>query len=117
MAVVMIMMVIRDMNIKFNTLDAALVALCEMKVVPVNIELFQFVFELLRVYPQIDQRADKHVATDAAKKIQVEGFHRVTEKHHEWTRINTNEGKEIPTLPMQSSDLCLFVSIRGCVHS
>src|SRR5678809_6084 len=66
------------MDIKLDALDAALVASCELEVVTLQVELFQFVFELPRVDAQIHERANEHVAADAAKEIQIKSFHRVT---------------------------------------
>jgi hypothetical protein len=44
-------------------------------VIAVEVELFQFVLELVRINAEIEHRADKHISADAAEDVEVEGFH------------------------------------------
>jgi hypothetical protein len=41
----------------------------------VQSELLQFMFKLLCVYAEIQQRADEHVAADAAERVEKKRFH------------------------------------------
>ena len=63
-------------DIELYAADAGLLTSLDMDVPAVQLELFQFVFERRRVKAQVDHRAKKHIATDAAENIEVKRFHR-----------------------------------------
>ena len=63
-------------DIELHAADARLLASRDMDVPAVKIEFFQLVFERLSVKTQVDHRAKKHVATDAAENVEVKRFHR-----------------------------------------
>ena len=42
-----------------------------MQVIIVQAEFAQLVFELMKIHTEIDQRAEKHIATDAAENIEI----------------------------------------------
>ena len=65
-----------QVDIKLYAADARLLASRDMDVPAVKIEFFQFVFERLSVKAQVDHRAEKHVATDAAEDVEVKRFHK-----------------------------------------
>jgi hypothetical protein len=44
-------------------------------VIAIQLELGQFLFQLPRIEPQIDQRPDKHVSTYPTKQIQIKSTH------------------------------------------
>ena len=46
-----------------------------MKVISTKAEFLQFTLELLCINAKIDQRANKHVAADAAENVQVKSAH------------------------------------------
>ena len=41
-------------------------------------QLFQFTFKLSGFHAQVEQRANQHVAADAAEDVEVKGFHLFT---------------------------------------
>ena len=74
--VVMFMaMFVRQMNIKLHAFDLRFVLSRNVEMVAVEMQLFEFVFELMGIHAEVEQRADKHVAADAAENIQVKSFH------------------------------------------
>src|SRR5258707_1925509 len=77
MPVVMAMIMIGfQMNIEFDAFDAASALARDMKMVIVQAQLPKFMFELVEIDPQINEGAEKHVPTDAAKNVEADGFHR-----------------------------------------
>ncbi len=72
----MFAMSIRQVNIKLNAFDAALMGAVDMKVIAVQAEPAQLVLQLVRIHPEVEEGADEHVTADTAKEIQVESFHR-----------------------------------------
>ena len=76
MPVVMVVMVLGfHVNIEFDAFDAAPALARDMKMVIVQVQLPKFMFELVEIDPQINESAEKHVPTDAAKNVEVDGFH------------------------------------------
>ena len=63
-------------NIELHAADARLLTSRNMDVPAVKLEFFQFAFERMNVNAQVDHRAEKHVATDAAKDVEVKHFHK-----------------------------------------
>ena len=43
--------------------------------IPIERQSLQLMLELMRVHAEIHQRANEHVATDAAEYIEIESFH------------------------------------------
>jgi hypothetical protein len=72
MSVVMIM---REVDIKLDAGNGGFFAALHMQVVAIELELGQFAFELVLVHAQVNERADEHVASDAAEEVEIEGFH------------------------------------------
>jgi len=62
-------------HIEFYATDARLLASRDMDVPAVELEFFQFVFERMSTQAQVDHRAEKHVAADAAEDVEVKRFH------------------------------------------
>ena len=72
----MVMLVIFQMHIEFDTAYLCLLAAGGVKMVTLEPELFQFAAEPVGVHAQINECADEHIAADAAEDIEVKGFHR-----------------------------------------
>ena len=75
MRVVIVFVVMREMHVELHAFDGGFVLARDVKVVAVELEFGEFAFEFARVHAQINQRADEHVATDAAENIKVKRFH------------------------------------------
>ena len=63
------------LHIEFNPGDAGFLFAENVKMPAVELQFFQLAFQFARVHAQINQRADEHVAADAAEKIEVKRFH------------------------------------------
>jgi hypothetical protein len=72
---VFVMVVVLHVNVELHAVDAGLLSAADVQVITAEIEFPQFAFEIANIHPQINQRADKHVAADAAEEIEVQGFH------------------------------------------
>ena len=72
---VLLVMLMCEMNIKFDTFDARFLLASNMQMIAMEIEFREFVLELMGMHPKIDHRADEHVAADAAKNIKVKSLH------------------------------------------
>jgi hypothetical protein len=46
-----------------------------MQMIPVEFELLELTFEMCRVHAQVNQRAEEHVAGNAAEQIEIESLH------------------------------------------
>ena len=80
--VVMAMIVmILQMNIELHTGNAGFFLTSDMKVIPSDVQLLQFMLELMCVGAQIQQCGHKHIAADAAENIEVKSLHRESENY------------------------------------
>src|SRR5664280_2205825 len=78
MAVIVRMLVVRlrrEVDVKFHTGDGGFLLARDVEVIAVELELFQFAFELARIHAEVDQRGDEHVASDAAEDVEIKDFH------------------------------------------
>jgi len=73
--VVFVIVLMRQMHIKLHPRDARFLATPHMDMPAVEPQLFQLPLQLRRIHPQINQRADQHIAADAAENIQIKRFH------------------------------------------
>ena len=67
--------VVREVDIELHTRDGGFFAAQHVQVVPVQLKLLQLALELGCVHAQVNERADEHVAGNAAKNIEIECFH------------------------------------------
>lgn len=79
MPVIMVMMVVAvfvlQMNVKFSALDLKSFRTLRMQVITVDVQLLELVLELVKINAEVQHRADKHIAADAAEDVEKEGFH------------------------------------------
>ena len=73
--VMMVMMIILQMHIELYAFDVGFLSASGMQVVVVELELLEFVFQLLEIDAQIEHRADEHIAADPAENVEVDSFH------------------------------------------
>ena len=66
------------MNIKFDSYDAGFLASRDMQMVALNLQFRQFLLQPARVDPQVNKRADKHIAADSAENVEIQGLHIAT---------------------------------------
>jgi len=75
MAVFMMVIIVLEMHIELRAFDPGLLSACEMKMIAVELESFQFMFKLGEFNAQIEQRAEEHVAADSTEDIEIKRFH------------------------------------------
>ena len=75
MCVAVVMIVIMRVHVELHSFDAGLLFASGVQVVFEKMQLRQFVFELFERHAQVQQRADEHVAADAAEDIEIKTFH------------------------------------------
>jgi hypothetical protein len=63
------------MDIELHTSDAGFLPARDVKMITVEFQLLQFTFQLAIIRAEVNQRADEHVAADAAEQIKVKRFH------------------------------------------
>ena len=68
-------MLVREMHVELHPFDGGLVRARDVEMVAGKLEFAELVFELVRVHAQINQRANEHVAADAAEDVEIKGFH------------------------------------------
>jgi hypothetical protein len=73
---VIVSMVIGQMNVEFHTGDPGFFLARDVEVVTIDAQFLQFMFELMRVDAEVQQRAEKHIAADAAEDIEVKDVHK-----------------------------------------
>ena len=64
-----------QVHVEFCAGNAGLFLARAVKMVAFEFQFGQFLLQFMRIDAQIDQRADEHIAADAAEEIEVEGFH------------------------------------------
>jgi hypothetical protein len=72
---VIVLVVIGEMNVEFYAGNSGFFLAGDVEVITIDAQFLQFVFELMRVHAEVQQRAEKHIAADAAEDIKVESFH------------------------------------------
>lgn len=68
---VVVVVVVREMDVELHTFDAGLLLPRDVQVIAVELELGEFAAKFARVHAQINQRADKHIAADAAEGVEI----------------------------------------------
>jgi hypothetical protein len=77
---VLVIVAMRPVDIKLHAVDGRLVRAVDVQVpVLVEREFAELCFELPGVHAEVDHRAEKHVAADAAEDVEVKGFHGMTD--------------------------------------
>jgi hypothetical protein len=66
-----------QVNIELNPGDARFLGALGVQVVTLQMKLLQFMFEPVQIHSQIKQRANEHVAADAANKVEIKCLHGV----------------------------------------
>ena len=61
----------REVNIEFNAFNGGFVSAGNVQMVTIELQLFQFVLQFVRINTEVEQRADKHVAADAAEDVEI----------------------------------------------
>ena len=72
---IMMFMGVGQMDIKLHALDAGFLLARDVEVVAAEFQLLQLTFQLVRIRAEVNQRADEHVAADAAEYIEIKRFH------------------------------------------
>ena len=88
-----VIVVMREVNVKFHTVNGGFLLARNVQVPAVELEFFQLAFEFAGVHAKVKQRGDKHVAGDAAEKIKVKRLHAkfiLATDAHRLTQINTD---------------------------
>jgi hypothetical protein len=80
MAVIRVVSVMRfvsvgQMDIKLHAFDAGFLFARDVKMIPAEFQLLQLALQLARIRAEVNQRADEHVAADAAENVEIERFH------------------------------------------
>jgi hypothetical protein len=71
---VLVAVLMREVNVEFDSFDGGFVSAGNVQMIAVELQLFQFVFEVVRIDTEIEQRADEHVAADPAEDVQIQRF-------------------------------------------
>ena len=78
---------IRQMHIKFYPINRAFLPAIGAERVALELEFLQFLFQRIKIHAQIDHRAQKHVAADAAEDVEVKGFHLWNTNFHDGLNV------------------------------
>ena len=65
----------RQMHVELHAFDRGLVLAGDMQMVAIQFEFAQRARELVGIHAEIKERADEHVAADAAEEVEIESFH------------------------------------------
>ena len=72
---VMMFLVVGQMGIKLHAGDAGFLFARDVKMIAAEFQLLQLALKLARIRAEVNQRADEHVAADAAENVEVKRFH------------------------------------------
>jgi hypothetical protein len=64
---VVVMVVALEVNVELDSRDVVLFRSRRVQVISVELELFEFVFELMEIEAEVQQGSEKHIAADAAE--------------------------------------------------
>ena len=72
---IMVMSMIVRMHVELYTFDARFLFPRAVQMKVMQVQFGEFAFELIERHTKIEQRANEHVAADAAENIQIQRFH------------------------------------------
>ena len=64
-----------EADVELHAGNVGLLPAGDMDMPAVEFEFFEFVFQRARIDAEINQRAEEHVAADAAENVQIKRFH------------------------------------------
>ena len=64
-----------QMDIKLHAGDAGIMFARDVEMIATEFQLLQLALQLARIRAEVNQRADEHVAADAAENVEVKRFH------------------------------------------
>ena len=70
-----VVMIFLEVDIELGTRDMCALLFRNVQVITVQAKFLQLVFEAVKVHAQVQQRAEKHVAADAAENVEVKRLH------------------------------------------
>ena len=73
--IVIVMMIVFEVHVELRALNVGLFATRGVDVKFVEMQLFEFVLQLPKVDPEVEHRADKHIAADAAEHVEIKRLH------------------------------------------
>src|ERR1044071_35048 len=71
----LIVFVVGQMNIELYTSDGSFLSAGDMQVITIEGQLFQFMLQVVAIYSEIDECAEKHVAANSAEDVEIQSFH------------------------------------------
>ena len=72
---VIVRMFTREVDIKFHAGYGGFLLARNVEMIAAEFELLQLAFQFVRIHAEVEQRGDKHIAGDAAEKVEVKNFH------------------------------------------
>jgi hypothetical protein len=81
MPVRVVVMLVSQMNVKLHARDSLSFLPPDVQVIAVELQFLQFALQLARVHAQINQRANEHVAADAAENVEVKSLHLILNRN------------------------------------
>jgi hypothetical protein len=67
--------VVREVNIELRPFNLKSFGAARVEMIAVQMQLLQFVLEVMEINAEIEHRANKHIAADAAEDVEVKSFH------------------------------------------
>jgi hypothetical protein len=72
---VVLVVFVREVHVELDAGDALPLLLADVQMEAVEFELLDLAREFVRVHAEVEQRADEHIAADAAEDVEVKSFH------------------------------------------
>lgn len=70
-----VILLILQMNVKFYAFNVGSKLSRRVKTISLQSQLFEFALQLMKVNPEIEKGAEKHVPAYPTKNVQVQNFH------------------------------------------
>ena len=64
-----------QMDIELHALDAGFLLARDVKMIAAEFQFLQLAFQFVRIRAEVNQRANQHVAADAAEDVEIKRFH------------------------------------------
>src|SRR5262245_21086986 len=69
------MVIVLKVDVELRSLDACFLTASDVQMELIQMQLLQFILQLTQLHSKIEHGANKHVATDSTKYIQVKRLH------------------------------------------
>ena len=106
---------VRQMDIKFDAFDLGFMAARPMQVIAFKTQFSELTLELMEINPEVEQRADQHIAADSAENIEIKCFHKLYRYPIQGSRRSIRRSGPLPCKKRSQFAIAKGIDLAGGV--